>query len=160
MNLTRTIFLALTPIALSLGTVAQATDKPLVETVKKNTGEQAEGVTVTGRVTNLKPVKPYFSKESYLQLLAVQPGGLGVKAEQGLLTYKSDLAKSFISANGAFRLQASKLKPGSYFVVVQKVQQGEQGVPFLMKANERWKIEISSDAKLPLVIDGGDVELP
>jgi hypothetical protein len=29
-----------------------------------------------------------------------------------------------------------------------------------VKGKKQWKIEVASDAKPPLVIDGGDVELP
>jgi hypothetical protein len=77
------------------------------------------------------------------------------------MTWESDLAKSPISSSGKFRLHASELKPGSYLVIIQKmIQRGLSfGVPCLGKAQEKWTIEISSDTKLPLVIDGGDVEL-
>jgi len=137
---------------------------------KKDAPRQAEGVTITGRVTNLKAVRPYMSEESYVQLIALPSGkhlsiGGTIDAE-GWVTWKSDLAKSPISSNGRFRLHASELTPGSYLVIIQKMIQRElyhlllpMGLPCLGKAQEKWTIGISSDTKLPLVIDGGDVEL-
>jgi hypothetical protein len=76
------------------------------------------------------------------------------------LTYKSDLVRSSIPSDGVLHLQGSKLKPGSYYVVIQKTRQGGQGIPVLVKGKKPWKIEISPDAKLPLVVDGEDVKLP
>jgi len=177
MKVTCTTLLALTFIISSLGSAAKADDtKDAPEgakkekEAKKDAAPEVEGVkvTVTGRVTNLKPARPYLSKESYLQLLAVPAGGnirTDLRVANGSLvaTYKSDLAKSSISPAGAFRLQA-KLKPGSYFVVVQSTKSGGPDDAFraLVKGRDdaKWKIEISSDSKRPLVIDGGDVELP
>ena len=122
-----------------------------------------EGITVTGRVTNLEVAKTYLSNDSYLQLLLVPPDGQlsGGTDEQGRMFYESELAKSTISSTGVFRLQAEDLNPGRYLVVIQMLQPGwYSGYPFLIKVDEYLTIEIQQDVDLPLVIDIGDVEMP
>ena len=152
------------------GTVADAGPKVTASSVSASVSiptslaraVPADSVTVTGRVTNLEAAKPYLSDESYFQLLLVSKDGhFGIRSDaKGLITFNSDLAKSPISSDGAFRLQASKLDPGNYYVVIQKMQPGWRGNPFLVREKKSWTIEISPDAKLPLIIEGGDLELP
>ena len=136
---------------------------------------QISNITIRGKLKNAQHLKPYFEEDAYLQLLPLpKDNAIAMGIEDKKFIIKSEGPKSTLMKDGSFSFAMESLKPGIYLIVINKfggimppgfkieslilAKLGENGQMILPE--DRVKIEIPVDAKLPLKIEVGDVYVP
>ena len=132
--------------------------------------------TIRGEIANMAQIKSDFGSDSFLFLQLMIPpsnGEMSAKFSNGRLYIATDGPRiPFPQADGKFSFEIEKLNPGVYSVIATGYGFTVDILGdslFLLPAiegkklkiyDDRIKIEIPSDVKLPFLLDLGKVSLP
>lgn len=141
-------------------------------TQQTKAAEKKLNFTIEGKILNSQDLKPCFEEDIYLQMLAEpKDDKMPVEIKNGKIIVNSEGLKATIKKDGSYSFSSDNLMPGTYLVTVNNITGNCMMSPnfnmintiFLanyksdMKLpNDRVKIEIKSDEKLPLKINLGD----
>lgn len=116
---------------------------------------RAEGVVVSGLITNWYRVKGKVPENAYFQLVKKEPQLKGETDRAGLAAFTSELPRIPIRNSGGFRVNLGNVPPGEYFIALQRAF---ASAPIVVKDGNPLIFKVPGE--FPLNVGNVKLELP